>query len=199
MLGGLWGGVGGILKDIEALVDAWGRYSVQGDCDRFVSEVVYPIIADDYICHDSWGHFADARPFPSHAPLEGTEYVGARVLLENGKLDVWRRLGEYDNEVVQLRAEIDVLHSQISEFHRRQRESPEVDAALEFRALKEARLRGSKTILARLLRSGMMKVAGPAVVVLLDRNRRLREKISILEQRLQKLEQSTHNARLHQD
>jgi hypothetical protein len=129
MLGGMWGGVGGILKDIEALIDGWGKYAVQGDNDRFVSEVIYPIIANDYICHDSWGHFADAKPFPSHARLEGTEYVGARVPAEDHHFDVWRRLGEYDNEVVYLRAEIEALRSQIEELHGRRHEAPKTDPA----------------------------------------------------------------------
>jgi hypothetical protein len=184
MLGGMWGGVGGILSDIEALIDGWGRYAIQGECDRFVSEVIYPIIAADYICHDSWGYFDDARPFPSHAPLEGTEHVGARVFLENRNMDVWRRLGEYDNQVTQLMAEIEALRSQIDELQRLQRD----ELAQGYRHLKEAGRRESRTALVKLLRSGLMKLARPAMMALLDRSRRLQEKVSNLEERLEELE-----------
>jgi hypothetical protein len=198
MLGGMWGGVGGILKDIEALIDAWGEYAKQGDCDRFVSEVIYPIIADDYICHDSWGHFADAKPFPSHPPLEGTEYVGARVPAEENNFDVWRRLGEYDNEVAQLKAEIEALRSQIDEFHRR-RIGWEVGLAEEYRTLKEAGRRDSKTPLTRLLRSGMMKLARPVIMMLLDRDRVLREEVLNLEERLLNLQRIVDKTRSRTD
>jgi hypothetical protein len=196
MLAGMWGGVGGVVKDIETLIDNWGRYSTQGDCDRFASEVIYPIIADDYICHDSWGHFADATPFPSHAPLQGTGFVGARVLLENNNMDVWRRLGEYDNEVTELMSEIEALRSQIDEIQcqqrdalAKQRDALPIDLIREYRGLKEAGRRESNNALIRLLRSGLMKLARPVMMALLDQNRRLQEKVFYLEERLQKLEQ----------
>lgn len=97
ILGGMWGGVGGKIPNIRKLTDSWGKYSLHGECDQFMSEVVYPLVADDWICHDSYGHFDDSLPFPIHAPMCGTSFVGEKVHLEMETMDVWRRLGEiYD-------------------------------------------------------------------------------------------------------
>lgn len=78
VLGGMWGGCGGALPEIAGLVDAWGHYNVQGECDRFLSEVIYPIMGSDYLCHDSSGHFEDARPFPVPC-ANGETHIGGKV------------------------------------------------------------------------------------------------------------------------
>jgi hypothetical protein len=71
ILGGMWGGVGGMLPDVGARIDGWGQYDRWGDSDRFLCTVVWPLIADRTLCHDSANHFGDGRPFPAHAPLDG--------------------------------------------------------------------------------------------------------------------------------
>ena len=106
MLGGMWGGVGGLLPDIAALVDGWGHYERWGDSDRFLSEVVWPRIRDRALCHDSVGHFGDGRPFPPHPPLAGTCYVGEIVPIDRPPLDVWREVGVLRDEVVRLHGEL---------------------------------------------------------------------------------------------
>jgi hypothetical protein len=120
MLAGMWGGLGGIIKNIEPLIDSWGKYSVHGENDQFVSEKIYPLIKHDYICHDSWGHFPDARPFPKHAPLEGTSFVGEIVPIDHDSIDVWRRLGELGDETVKLKLENEAnqLQATRSEYER---------------------------------------------------------------------------------
>ena len=115
MLAGMWGGIGGIIKNVDALIDSWGRYSAHGENDQFVSEKIYPLIKHDYICHDSWGHFPDARPFPKHAPLEGTSFVGEIVPIEHDNIDVWRRLGELGDETVKLKLALDAAQLQAAQ------------------------------------------------------------------------------------
>jgi hypothetical protein len=98
VLSGMWGAVGGVLPNIADLIDEWGQYDRAGQNDQFMSEVVYPLMKNDYICHDSMGHFEDATPFPPHAHLNGTSYVGEIVDLDRTELDVWRRVGELSDQ-----------------------------------------------------------------------------------------------------
>jgi hypothetical protein len=100
LMGGLWGGRGGAIPDIEGRIDAWGQFERWGDSDRFLSEVVWPLIAERVLCHDSIGHFDGARPFPPHPPLRGTCYVGEIVPVDRPPLDVWREVGVLRDEVV---------------------------------------------------------------------------------------------------
>jgi len=98
VLAGMWGAVGGVLPNIADLIDEWGQYDRAGQCDQFMSEVVYPLMKTDYICHDAMGHYEDAAPFPPHAPMNGTSYVGEIVDLDRPELDVWRRVGELSDQ-----------------------------------------------------------------------------------------------------
>jgi len=91
---GMWGAVGGVLPNVADLIDEWGQYDREGQNDQFMSEVVFPLMKNDYLCHDSIGHYDDATPFPPHAHLNGTSFVGEIVDLDRTKLDVWRRVGE---------------------------------------------------------------------------------------------------------
>ena len=115
MLAGMWGGVGGIIQNVGSLIDSWGKYSIHGENDQFVSEKIFPQIESDYICHDSWGHFPDAQPFPKHAPLEGTSFVGEIVPIDRDSIDVWRRLGELGDETVKLKLELDAARLQATQ------------------------------------------------------------------------------------
>jgi hypothetical protein len=94
MLAGMWGGLGQCLPEIRRQVDNWGRYSAPGQCDQFMSEVIYPLTRHQSLCHDSFGHFDDGMPFPPHATMRETSYVGEIVRLDMIAIDVWRRLGE---------------------------------------------------------------------------------------------------------
>jgi hypothetical protein len=106
MMGGMWGGRGGAIPDIEQRVDAWGCYQRWGDSDRFMSEIIWPLVAARALCHDSNDHFGDARPFPPHPPLVGTCYVGEIVPVHRPPLDTWREIGLLRDQVVTLHGEI---------------------------------------------------------------------------------------------
>jgi hypothetical protein len=94
MLAGMWGGRGGCLPEIRHQVDNWGKYSVPGQNDQFMSEVIYPLTRHQSLCHDSFGHFDDGKPFPPHVAMRETSFVGENVRLDMAGMDVWRRLGE---------------------------------------------------------------------------------------------------------
>lgn len=104
ILAGAWGGLSGSIPNIRALTDSWGKYSADRQNDQFMSEHVYPLMGDDYICHDSYGHFSDAQPFPPHAPMQGTSFVGEIVTEQIQRQDVWRKLGEYEEELADIKA-----------------------------------------------------------------------------------------------
>jgi hypothetical protein len=98
VLAGMWGGVGGKLSNIADLIDTWGHYDQVGQNDQFMSEVIFPLMGSDYLCHDSVGFFDDATPFPPHAHLNGTSYVGEIVPLERPVIDLWRRIAELEDQ-----------------------------------------------------------------------------------------------------
>jgi len=99
-MAGMWGGVGGKLPDIAALIDDRGRFERRGQNDQFVSDILFPLMQHDYVCHDAAGYFDDGRPFPSHAPLSGTRYVGEVVDDDAPAADIWRESGEREKWLV---------------------------------------------------------------------------------------------------
>jgi len=96
-LAGMWGGNRGKLPNIAELIDGWGQFDRLGQADRFVSDILFPLMQDDYICHDGSGHFVDGRPFPPHPPLNGTRYVGEIVEVDGPPIDIWRQSAELEN------------------------------------------------------------------------------------------------------
>ncbi|MGO9021078.1 MAG: hypothetical protein ACLQVJ_22280 [Syntrophobacteraceae bacterium] len=108
MLGGMWGGSGAKLRNIAELIDNWGRFDEHGQTDQFVSEIIYPIIKNDYFCHDSIGHFKkeESQDFPAHPALEGTSFVGEIVKLDRHFMDIRRRTGEINEKHLLLEEEL---------------------------------------------------------------------------------------------
>ena len=129
VLGGMWGGMGGAIPDIERRIDAWGGYEQWGDSDQFMSEEIWPLMADRCLCHDSWGHFGAIAPFPPHAPLDGTSYVGEIVPVDRTGFDVWREVGVLQDRVVCYEAEIARLRDEV------QRQQTKRDAIARARAV----------------------------------------------------------------
>jgi hypothetical protein len=108
VLGGMWGGRGGVLPEIESLVDAWGHYEHPGENDRFMSEVIYPLMAGDYLCHDGGGHFDDAIPFPIPECREWETHIGGRIHPESD-VDFMAAFERLANRAKQLERERDAL------------------------------------------------------------------------------------------
>jgi hypothetical protein len=98
VLSGMWGGLGGRLPNIAELIEGWPDQDQVGENDRFMSEVIFPLMGNDYLCHDSVCFYDDANPFPAHAHLQGTSYVGEIVPLERPSIDLWRRVAELEDQ-----------------------------------------------------------------------------------------------------
>ena len=98
VLSGMWGGVAGRLPNIGDLIDGWANYDRVGQNDQFMSEVIFPLMGNDYLCHDSIRFYDDATPFPPHAHLNGTSYVGEIVPAEPPSIDMWRRIAELEDQ-----------------------------------------------------------------------------------------------------
>lgn len=117
---GMWGARGGVLPEIARLVDAWGHYERQGDNDRFMSEIIYPLMAGDYLCHDSLGHFDDATPFPVQQGDPWETHIGARVHPESSvNLTevieyLTNRTNALEREVADVRSQCDALRASLS-------------------------------------------------------------------------------------
>ena len=98
-LAGMWGGIGGKLPNVAELIDDWGQFDEFRQCDNFTSEVLFPLMRHDYICHDGAGYFDDGRPFPPHPPLIGIRYVGETVEVDGPPVDIWRQSAEFENRL----------------------------------------------------------------------------------------------------
>lgn len=79
ILGGMWGAKHGCISDMEGKIRDWNKYHCKGIDQTFLLKVIWPLVKNDCIRHDSvhvrrWGK---ARPFPKHEPLRfGGKYVG---------------------------------------------------------------------------------------------------------------------------
>lgn len=96
VLGGMWGGTHLCINGIQSLIERWGKFDQHGQCDAFCSEILYPFMQGDYLCHDSIGHFDDHVPFPPHYPMQETSFVGQIIDPENPISDIWRLAGEFE-------------------------------------------------------------------------------------------------------
>ncbi len=79
ILAGLWGGTGGILADIEARITGYvgANDKIDRKLDqRFLADIVWPSIHQDYLSHDTYFGCFDARPFPLWGRLPPGHHVG---------------------------------------------------------------------------------------------------------------------------
>lgn len=103
-LGGMWGCRGGAVPDIDALINTKGSFDKHGQSDEFVGTLIFPRFAGDRCVHDDHAFTPDSRPFPRHAPLEGTSFVG-EIVPPIGRepcdwSDVWLRAGHPEAQLV---------------------------------------------------------------------------------------------------
>ena len=136
VLAGMWGGIGGSFPDMAELIDARGQFDEWGQNDRFASDVLFPLMGGDYLCHNDAAPFDDGEPFPPHAPLDGTCHVG-EVVQPGAEIDVWLEYGnalkKYHQEVARVTFELGLRTAETDrgdqEFSRANRETERADAA----------------------------------------------------------------------
>lgn len=85
ILGGMWGCRGGILKNIETLIDSWDNHthtkgqwrsvSVAGDQD-FLGEIIYPIVFNTSYEHTEFGINFGGQTHKFPTPRKDHEFVG---------------------------------------------------------------------------------------------------------------------------
>jgi Flp pilus assembly protein TadD len=77
ILAGMWGGIAGVLPNIDRLSRRHGRYSGVRHADQnFLRAVVWPLVHDDILVHDSQYRFAGSQDFPPFSSLPGNLHVG---------------------------------------------------------------------------------------------------------------------------
>jgi hypothetical protein len=93
MNGGMWGGTKGAIKDISGLMSKFHQVNYNDD-QNFLSTIVWNLIKDNQISHDSCccTQFPNAHPFPTRRI--GWEHVGAVIDLNEAPRagDTWRFL-----------------------------------------------------------------------------------------------------------
>jgi hypothetical protein len=87
-----------------------------------MSEVIYPLTRHQSLCHDSFGHFDDGKPFPPHAAMHETSFVGEIVRLDMAGMDVWRRRGEMNDKIAVLNRRLAQKDRELKEANARRRE-----------------------------------------------------------------------------
>lgn len=77
ILAGMWGGAARVLPNLETLSRANGRFTGVRHADQnFLRAVVWPLVRDDVLVHDSQYRFAGSQDFPPFASLPGNLHVG---------------------------------------------------------------------------------------------------------------------------
>lgn len=81
ILAGMWGGVADVLPNLNLL---WGPYlataTMTANCDqKFLREIVWPLIRDDVMIHDRFFTCFGAKPFPAHTDRPGSWHVGQNL------------------------------------------------------------------------------------------------------------------------
>jgi tetratricopeptide (TPR) repeat protein len=86
ILAGMWGGVAGILPRLSDIALSADRYDKTrwGDQD-FLRNVVWPLIKNHALVHDSYFHFGEAINFPSFGRLPRPIHVGGAIKFQTNR------------------------------------------------------------------------------------------------------------------
>jgi hypothetical protein len=80
MLAGLWGGRAGILPNMEQLaLDHYGEQGDRYDDQIFLGKIIWPLIKDCSLTHDSQFDVLPARAFPCGNEREDEDHVGYSI------------------------------------------------------------------------------------------------------------------------
>lgn len=79
LFGGMWGVRGGVIRNMKALIDKWGKQGKYGDDMRFLHRVIWPLVKHSVMIHSSVKVKWDSLPFPT----EGKLHVGKVITPRN--------------------------------------------------------------------------------------------------------------------
>ena len=80
MLAGLWGGTAGVLPALEPIASAlYGGQAHRWHDQEFLSRIVWPLIRDHALIHDSDYKLFGAVPFPIERPIGSWRHIGGAV------------------------------------------------------------------------------------------------------------------------
>lgn len=114
ILAGMWGGVSGLLPDMKHLTDDFFRAGRHRWMDQdFLRAVVWPLIKDHALCHDSYYEFHGARQFPSFGRRPPRLHVGAveKVTLREIAMVAAGTEGSQSDAIVSLLSETDHIRA----------------------------------------------------------------------------------------
>tara|TARA_R110000744_G_scaffold69213_2_gene140533 strand:+ start:4602 stop:5246 length:645 start_codon:yes stop_codon:yes gene_type:complete len=82
IMGGMWGCKAGKIPNIKQLIDDYPKGEFYQVDQNFLREVIWPMVADDYICHDE---YFEKKSFPS--PRQPRQFVGQPFDQHDNELD----------------------------------------------------------------------------------------------------------------
>lgn len=87
ILAGMWGGMSGVLPNLREIIVSNAKYVENRFSDQaFLMDIVWPLIKDHALIHDSYYHLNGAKDFPSGYRLPRPIHVGGAVK----KMGTWR-------------------------------------------------------------------------------------------------------------
>lgn len=80
ILAGMWGGMAGVLPNLREMILSHPRYFDNRFSDqKFLMELVWPLIKEQTLIHDSYYHFAGSKEFPAGYRLPRPIHVGGAI------------------------------------------------------------------------------------------------------------------------
>lgn len=83
IMGGMWGAKKGILGNMDELINGWEKTDKLQTDQSFLNTIVYPIISETYLLHDS----IHIKNFP--CKREDYMYVGESYNSDGGRTELW--------------------------------------------------------------------------------------------------------------
>lgn len=88
ILAGMWGGMSGVLPNLREIIVSNAKYVENRFSDQaFLMDIVWPLIKDHVLIHDSYYHLNGAKDFPPGYRLPRPIHVGGAVK----KMGTWRQ------------------------------------------------------------------------------------------------------------
>ena len=89
MLAGLWGGIAGVLPPLEPIASTlYGGQAHRWHDQEFLGRIVWPLIHDHTLIHDSDYDLFNAAPFPIPRPVDSWRHIGGAVSISQQTLVV---------------------------------------------------------------------------------------------------------------